>query len=326
MLFIMDEASGIPEAVFEVARGALSTEGAVAIMAGNPTRTSGYFYEAFKPGSMWVKFKVSSYDSTRVSKAFLQEMENDYDRDSAIFRIRVLGEFAKTDDDSVIPAHLVIAAQLRNIEQMDEAHDIIWGLDVARYGNDDSVLVERVARKCVKKPKVWSKLSTMDLAGRIVNEYRIRPPHERPHIIYVDVIGVGAGVVDSLSEQGLPVVGVNVSELPNLSGQGLRLRDDLWLEAKRWFETREVVLGKGEDFERLKKELTVIKISQFTSTGKIKVQSKDELRRAGFKSPDTAEAFILTFAGGLMIDRRTGHLGASVGWSQEIQHDTGWVV
>ena len=108
----------------------------------------------------------------------------------------------------------------------------------------------------------------------------------------VDAIGLGAGVSDRLQELGLPAVAVNVSELPALALKYSNLRAELWYETRSWFEARDVVIP---DDQRLIQQLTA-PTYQFTSGGKLKVESKDSMKKRGMPSPDVADALVLTFA------------------------------
>ena len=111
--------------------------------------------------------------------------------------------------------------------------------------------------------------------------------------ILIDAIGLDAGVADRLSELGHPVNSVNVAESSALNPTVLRLRNELWMSARSFLEAKDCVLP---DNEVLAKELVAPRYS-FTSSGKLKVESKDEMKRRGFASPDVADAFCLTLAG-----------------------------
>jgi phage terminase large subunit len=103
VLLIADEASGVDEAVFEAAAGSMSTEGAITILAGNPTRATGFFYYTHtKLRHIWKAIRVSCHDSSRVSPATLRK-ERAFGEKSNRFRIRVLGEFPLGDDDTLVP-------------------------------------------------------------------------------------------------------------------------------------------------------------------------------------------------------------------------------
>jgi len=293
MLFIVDEASGVDDIIFEVGEGSMSTQGAKTVMVGNPTRTSGYFYDAFhKNKGLWHTARVSCLDAKLVSKAQIERYKNQYGQDSNIYRVRVLGEFPYTEDDSVIPLYLCEAAVLRDVEPIDTLG--IWGLDVARFGDDASALAKRQGNLLVEPVKQWKGKDTMQLAGLVANEFEeARLSGRKPGVIYVDSIGLGAGVADRLDEIGIPCMGINVAESAAVGEKFLRLRDELWWKGREWFRG---LSCKIPDDGYLIGELAGPKYS-FTSSGKIKVESKDEMKKRGLPSPNRADAFLMTFAG-----------------------------
>ena len=132
----------------------------------------------------------------------------------------------------------------------------------------------------------------MQTAGRIYAEWMETPKHLQPRTILVDVIGIGAGVCDRLGEIGLPVAAVNVAESASVNERYVRLRDELWFNAREWLQKRHCMLVKDET---LIAELSLPKYS-FTSNGKIKVESKDDMKKRYPQSPDVADALVLTFA------------------------------
>lgn len=291
MLFITDEASGVDDIIFETASGALSTPGAKLILTGNPTKASGYFARSHLPGSTFHKLHFSSEDSPLVSKAWIEEMAATYGRDSNAYRVRVLGLPPTSDEDTLISIELLEAAANRDIDI--PLINPVWGVDVARYGADRSVILERFPRGIVTPAEVYSGLSTMELAGRVMHKWEKTLVPMRPRRIFVDSIGLGSGVVDRLIELGLPAVGVNVSEIAaTVSDMVLKLRDELWFNTLKWLETREVVIRNNPV---LISELSAIR-KGYTSSGKMRVESKDDMKRRGLRSPDIGDAFVLTFA------------------------------
>ena len=289
VLLIADEASGIPEQVFEAAAGSMSGHSATTILLGNPTRSSGYFYDTHhRLKSEWWTRRVSCADSKRVSKEYISEMAIRYGEESNAFRIRVLGEFPLADNDTMIPIDLIDSAISRDVQASPTAGQI-WGLDVARYGSDSSALCKRQSN-IVTELRTWRNLDLMQLCGAIVNEYEAS--EVKPQEILVDSIGLGAGVVDRLRELNLPVRGINVSESPSMGGTYRNLRAELWGKTKAWLERRDVKLPKDD---RLSTELATVRYS-FNSSGKLQIESKDDLKRRGLQSPDVADALVLTFA------------------------------
>jgi hypothetical protein len=296
ILFLIDEASGVADNVFEVAEGALSTDGAFVVMAANPTRQSGYFFDSHhKMRASWGALHWSGVDSPRVSRDYIANMKKKYGERSPVYKVRVLGEFVAAAD-GVISLELCEAARLRQVAVVAAAK-VVWGVDVARFGDDSSALAKRKGNHQLEKIKEWWGKDTMQLAGLIKAEWDATPKAERPVAINVDVIGIGAGVVDRLVELELPAVGVNVAESEAVNSredrQFNRLRDELWWRSREWLEAKDCKLC--EDDEELVAELTTPTYS-ILSNGHIKVEGKDEMKKRGVKSPNRADAWNNTFA------------------------------
>ena len=304
MLFIVDEASGVPDEVFQVGAGAMSTKGAKTIMTGNPTRRSGYFYDAFhpKPGTMpWWRKKVGCADSTRATQDYIDDMAAKYGVESNVYRVRVLGEFPQQEEDSIIPFDLIEAAMERKVEPVDGP--VVWGLDVAGGGKDRNSLAKRMLNILLEPVKSWSEEDTMVTVGKVVMEYEQTEVFRRPEEILVDGIGIGAGVAHRLKEQGLPAKSIQVSESASANDMYLRLRDELWFLAREWFASRDVWIPQDDE---LVAQLGAVTYKP-TSSGKaqvLKVQSKSEMT---MRSPNEADAFVLTFAASRRFQWSTGN-------------------
>lgn len=312
VLLVVDEASGVPEKVFEAAAGSMSGHSATTILLSNPTRSSGTFFESQTrlAGSWWTR-RWSCVDSPLVSEEFVDEMRLRYGEDSNAFRIRVLGEFPLADDDTIIPFHLVESAMHRDIET-DELATTVWGLDVARFGSDKTALAKKKGN-VITEVSSWQGLDLMQTVGRVKAEYDGLPLSLRPAEILVDVIGMGGGVVDRLRELGLPVRGINVGESPSMGDTYTNLRAELWFKMRGWLEQRGAKLPKNE---QLIAELTSIRYS-FVSSGKMKAESKDEMRKRGLASPDLADAVCLTLAS----DAATAMGGKTSKWGQPLRRN-----
>ena len=310
VMLVADEASGVPEAVFEAAAGSMSGHNALTILLGNPVRSSGFFFETHNrlKDEWWTK-RVSCEDSARVSQEYIDDMKSRYGEESNAYRIRVLGEFPRSDDDTIIPMELLESAKHRDTRAYEDA-PIVWGLDVARFGSDSSVLCKRQSN-VVHTLERWRNLDLMQLTGAVVAQYEACDHKSRPAEILVDSIGLGAGVVDRLIELKLPARGINVSESPAMGGTYLNLRAELWHKAKAWLEKRDCKIPNNED---LIGELATVRYT-FTSNGKIKIESKDDIRKRGLKSPDMADAFVLTFAS----DAATISWGSNNSWGKPLK-------
>lgn len=295
ILFLIDEASGVADNVFEVAEGALSTDGAYVVMAANPTRQSGYFFDSHhKMRGAWAALHWDGEKSPRVSREYISNMEKKYGRQSPVFKVRVKGDFV-TAPDGVIPLELCEAAKVRDVE-VNSSAPVVWGVDVARFGDDSSALAKRKGNHQLERIREWFGKDTMQTVGIVKAEWDATPLKDRPMAINVDVIGIGAGVCDRLKELGLPAVGVNVAEAEAINDgadrQFNRLRDELWWKGREWLQAKDCKLA--DDDETIG-ELTT-PTYKILSNGLIQVERKDELKARGVKSPNRADAWLLTFA------------------------------
>jgi hypothetical protein len=288
---IVDEGSGVPGSIYDVIDATMTDPDSFVFVFGNPMRRTGRFAELF--GRFSHRWKTMTVDCRRAkapNQAKIAQDIEDWGLDSDYIRVNVLGEFPKADVDTLIAQPLLDGAAKRAASGMERVRPI-WGLDVARFGDDRSALAIRRGRKLMKPVESWRGLDTMQTAGKIMALWTETPTDERPSRILVDVIGIGAGVVDRLRELDLPVRGVNVSESPSVDGKFHKLRDELWWKARVFFEglACEVV------DQSLAAELAVVQYS-FTSSGLIRVEPKHDTKDRLGRSPDLADAFVLTFA------------------------------
>jgi phage terminase large subunit len=321
VLLIADEASGVSEKIFEAAVGSMSGENATTVLAGNPVRTSGLFFDTHnRLRAGWFTLHVTGakrpdhntkehgYYSPRVGEKFIQEVVEQYGENSNAHRIRALGEFPLADQDTVIPYDLIASAQTRDIVLPKGATEI-WGLDVARFGDDSNVLIRRNKRQILPLIEEWQGRDLMQTAGKVKALWDALPAHERPEEILIDSIGLGAGVEDRLAELGLPVRGINVSESASNKDLYRNLRTELWYEMRAWLAARNVTLPAKCECERCsrvsisKNHATMLAVelsaqrSKYTSMGRLICYPKDDMKKLlKGRSPNLADAMALTFA------------------------------
>ena len=296
VMIIVDEASGVAEVIYETGQGALSTKGAIAILIGNPTVPSGFFYKTQTSLSdLWWTKKVSCYDSDRVDQGYIDSQMRTYGAESPQFRVRVQGEFPDTGADAVIPRAFVEAAIDRDVGYLS-GRERIWGVDPGR-GGDPTGFVDRSDNVLMFAEELrYSDL--MRVVGWVKSRWDATRPEERPSLICVDSIGLGAGVADRLMEQNLPVMHVNVSESAAAKDRFLRLRAEIWFAMREWFERKDVRIEPDIALlEKLIDELCQVE-SVNTSSGKTDIESKEKMKIRGVPSPNIADALALTFAAG----------------------------
>jgi phage terminase large subunit len=299
LLFILDEASGIPDAVYEAAEGALNSLGARVLMLGNPTRNTGFFAASHKDvRGDYTALHFRSQDSPLGDPDYRARLVRKWGEGSNIVRVRADGDFPKQDDDVLIAlewTELALARAPTRTLMLPRR----LGVDVARYGDDRTALVLRQGNELLHL-RIYAKQDTMQTVGVVMQAIREWQVDE----VYVDVIGVGAGVFDRLKEldpSGVILTAVNVAESSperhaDSDAQGKTLRDYLWLELAQWFRDEEPCLAGGDALaEDLAGELASVK-SRLDSSGRIVVESKDEMKKRLGRSPDLSDALGCTFA------------------------------
>lgn len=308
ILFIWDEASGIDDRLFNAARGSMASPNAIRILAGNPTRLFNTFHKAFTThAELYEKFHVSSVGLPTVDPDFIKEVTDEFGQDSNEYRIRVLGEFPETDDESYISSSIVKAARTRNIER-PKMSAVVYSLDPSRSpeGNGDpSVLTRRYGHHYVDKQLVYRRKDTMQMVGEIqklvqedhdtiVRQFKdagrsllYMPPI--PVAIIVDVIGIGAGIVDRLRELQFNVIAINASETSTDEVHCFRMRDALWKKGLKFLKEP---TNKIPDDDLLEVELTGAHY-EHNSAGDLVIESKKSMRKRGLRSPDRADSLHL---------------------------------
>jgi hypothetical protein len=287
LLFILEEAAGIPDEIYQVSEGSLTSKDNLVLAVGNPTRINGFFYDCFhRDRDSWHCLHFSSLDSPLVDQKYSKRMANKYGQQSNIYKVRVLGDFPSQEDDQLIPLDLLESATVRDLAASEP---IIWAVDPARFGNDETALAKRHGG-AVTEIKAVRNYDTMQIAGWIANEFN--SAKDKPEAIYVDIIGIGSGVADRLRELKFPVHDVNVAESAKEKSKYLNLRAELWHRFKDWLLEQQ---GKIPNDSELIGQASAIKY-HFDSSGKIAIEKKEDLKKRGLPSPDRADAVCLTFA------------------------------
>ena len=203
MLFIVDEASGVADPIMEAILGTLSGANNKLLMCGNPTKTSGTFYDSHTcDRGLYKCHRVSSRDSSRTNKENIAAMERKYGKDSNFVRVRVDGEFPKQEDDVFIPMELILTStsSVKDFEEPEIPDLIHIGCDVARFGDDKTVIGSKVNEKAdiVCKRQGQDTMKTADdivmCYDKLLKKY---PKYKRPVAVKIDDGGVGGGVVEA---------------------------------------------------------------------------------------------------------------------------------
>jgi hypothetical protein len=379
LLVIVDEASGVPDSLFEVIQGTLTAAHCRLLLIGNPTRTAGGFFASHHRAG-WTKLRISAYDTPNfagegvqafgrsgvqvrprpasdsagperlnartperptlpcpwlVTPQWVEARRREWGEASDAFRVRVLGEFPRASADSLIELAWVERAEAAGSEGAvsgqrtafssgkDNDFDLsgaescpltadrcVFGLDVARFGDCETVLAIRRGETLAALER-WSGADLMATCGRVMAAAR----REQPERIVIDGVGMGAGVVDRLRElqrdggadpQGGAIGGIEIvlfssGERASDPAQWKSRRDEAyWALRERYREGRIAHAATadgeaGQGWSGLTGQLTALRY-RYTSRGQVEIESKDELRRRGIPSPDQADAVALAFA------------------------------
>lgn len=291
VLIVFDEASSIADIIWETVEGALTTAGAMWFCFGNPTRSVGKFYDCFNRfAHRWITYKVDSRKAKVANQAQVNQWVEDYGEDSDFVRVRVRGEFPRQGVTQFIPSDLILEAMKRRINPNAYAHKpVVIGVDVARYGSDNSIIVQRQGQYMSQKVHRFYGIDTMELASRVLDVFREVPNGNA--VICVDGVGVGAGVVDRLKERGFPVIDVQSAAKSMDSKTYYNKRSELYGLLKDWLRADGVLPDDKDLFNQLR-----TLEYQYNNRLQIQLESKEDIRKELGESPDIADALAYTFA------------------------------
>ena len=328
MLFIVDEASGVADPIMEAILGTLSGANNKLLLCGNPTRTSGTFYDSHtRDRALYKCHTVSSADSSRTNKENIDSLIRKYGWDSNVVRVRVRGEFPEQEDDVFIRLSWIessINTELepetakalgcffddkgRKIIDRNGVDSIDIGCDVARFGDDRTVIgykineVAKIFKKYNGQDTTWTAGNICRLYNSLVDLYKFK----KKIYVKIDDGGVGGGVTDQLREikRREPERYKMMEIVPIHFGQPIK--------HKYYYDTTTYMMGIIREMlepfddagnprqptlvlpndDDLVGQLSCRKYSYVG--GKIKVESKKEMKERGLSSPDEADCMLLT--------------------------------
>lgn len=290
VLMIMDEASAIADKIWEVAEGAMTTPRAMWFCFGNPTKNTGRFRECFgKYRHRWRGRQIDSRSCKMTNKVKIQEWLEDHGEDSDFFRVRVRGEFPRFGTNQLIPGDDVARARAGDLGIDQYIHFTkVLGVDVARFGSDETVFTVRQGRK-VYPQKVFRGLNNIQVGARA----SALAQEEGCSVIMVDEAGLGSGVVDYLATIGAPVVGVQAGAKADDDKQFYNKRAEMWWRMKQWLEGEVDI----PDDPALADQLIALEY-EYDLKERVKLEKKEDLaeRLPSLGSPDRADSLALTFA------------------------------
>lgn len=287
VLVVFDEASAIDDRIWEVSEGAMTTQGAMWLVFGNPTRNTGRFRECFaKNRARWITRQVDSRACAMPNKVELDKWVADYGEDSDFVRVRVRGVFPRAGAQQLISSELVEQAQARQVDaDLLSGLPLVMGVDVARHGDDSSVIVLRRGRVLEKLTRLRLP-NIMDVASRVAEEIGAC----RPDAVFVDASGMGWGVVDRLRQLSHNVIGVQVGETAKDAEKYYNRRAELWCLMRDWLAD-----GASIPADRELADDLIGPEYGFDGRMRIQLEKKEDMKGRGLASPDAADALAITF-------------------------------
>jgi hypothetical protein len=298
ILIIFDEASAIPPIIWEVTEGALTDKNTEILWFafGNPTRNDGRFHDCFyKDSKYWHHKKIDSRTAKMTNKELIADQIDRYGIDSDFIKVRVRGEFPSASVSQYISMDLIDAAKERAkslIESDLKGVPLIFGLDVARFGDDNSVLWIRRGIYTKRKFTV-NGYDTVRLANLLMQHM----DQDNPAAVFIDISGgLGAGVYDILNNLGRrKIFPVNFGEKATKDIVYPNKRCEMYGELKEWLIDGGCLPYEGEESEYIAEDLMAIDYF-FNNKSQITLEKKEDIKVKLGRSPDDADALALTFA------------------------------
>ena len=287
--YVFDESSAIDDQIFATAEGGLVDGESMMFLTGNPTRNSGRFYRACfgEERNRWIRFSVDSRESKFTNKEEIAEWASQWGEDSDFFRVRVRGEAPRASFSQFIPQDIVAAARKFKAQAYEHMPKIL-GVDVARQGDDRSVVMLRQGRFS-RILGIYHGLDTTEVAERCIEHIEA----QSPQAVVVDATGLGAGTVDALKHRGFG------SKLFEFYGSGKPNDPAAYFNkrAETWALLRDALKAGMQipDTSEMEVDLTGTEYG-YSPKGAIQLEPKDAMKARGLASPDLADALAMTFS------------------------------
>lgn len=285
VLAIFDEASAIPDVIWETTEGAMNVGICIWAVFGNPTRRNGRFRACFDQFShRWNNRTVSALTVRRGNKRLLEEWVNDYGEESNFVKIRVLGLFPEAAGNQLIPDDLIAEARKRSYKAPPDVKKIT-GVDVARFGDDRSVIYTRQGFGYAHLPVILVKLDT----NMVVHELLYIVERHGPDGVIVDA--TATGVIDLTKSHDIRVIEGNfgLNTTPNKMYSNMRAW--MYFQLRDWLKKG----GAIPDDDTLAQELAAQTYTYDRRGERIILSPKEDIKAELGRSPDLADALALTF-------------------------------
>lgn len=290
--YIFDEASAIPDKIWEVAEGGLTDGEPMIIAFGNPTKTNTVFHKCFtRNRHRWKTRQIDSRTAKMTNKKLIEQWRDDWGEDSDFFRVRVLGKFPRAGDMQFIPADACSEAMSRSSGRYLGDDPLICGFDVARGGEDNCMIVFRRGfdAKSEKAYRIPGEKSRDSM--RVVSIMTMLLERHQPDVTFIDKTGIGGPIGDRLRQLGYHVIDVGFGDKADDERKFANKTAEMGYRCRQWLLDG----GAIHNDTQLEDELTAREYSHNDKDQLVLERKKDMKKRIGC-SPDYADALYLTFA------------------------------
>jgi len=292
VLFIYDEASAIDNVIWEVTEGAMTEAGALWVCLGNPTKNTGRFSDCFRKdnidnGGRWKCWEIDSRTVKRTNKQEIEDLIKTYGLDSDFVRVRVLGKEPRAGAMQLIGDMIVQEAAGKVLPPQFFDHEAkIMGVDIARSGDDQSVIIKRQGLAAFELEK-FSIPDSMQFVSVISDRIK----KWGPDAVFIDEVGMGGPCIDRLRELGHEVFGVNGAKTAGDRQKYFNKRTEVWVLMRDWLESGAAI----PDDRDLKEDLPAPEYA-FDTQDRWQLERKIDVKARLGRSPDCGDALALTFA------------------------------
>lgn len=290
--YLFDEASAVPDKIWEVAEGGLTDGEPMFFCYGNPTRSTGRFNDCFtRQNHRWITRQIDSRTAKMTNKKLIQQWEDDWGGDSDFFRVRVLGKFPKAGDTQFIASDDVFNAQKREPGRYLGDDPLICSIDLARGGSDNCMIgfrrgYDAKSEKAYRIPGEKSRDSM-----RVVSMLTTILDRHKPDVTFIDETGLGGPICDRMVQLGYHCIGVNFGGKADDEKHYANKTAEMGARCREWLMKG----GTIQDDPQLERELTCRDFWHDDKDRLVLERKKDLKKRLGV-SPDWADQLYLTFA------------------------------
>lgn len=292
LTFIVDEASGVERDIIDTIKATLSNDDSLMIMIGNPNTRDCSFFDCFtRFAKEWHLFTMNSEESSITNKENIRKLEEEFGRDSDVYRVRVLGEFPYMDPNCVMSSedlwHCVDADALQAARMA--IGELRFGIDLARYGDAESVIYRRSGLAVVEN-KIYVKTDPNDVIDYAFEMQRRADWTNKSCTYVVDAGGMGQGVMRSFYKTKRRVLEFHTGGTAHDAQYANKMTEAFFYVAKLAREGHMHIPNDYRLIQQLSSRLYFI-----NKKGKIILETKDEYVKRGYESPDRADAFVMCF-------------------------------